>query len=142
MSKHIVVIDDETDILEVVGFNLEAEGYRVSRARTAMEGLRALRDGADLILLDIMLPDMDGFEICKRIRERGLTTPMQRACRSLAQRATASAGPANRVWMSSSAISAPSQTMAAITRERRAACSLAWATTSPRVAGAVVVVRG
>jgi two-component system phosphate regulon response regulator PhoB len=69
MTKHILVVDDEPDILEIVKFNLETEGYRVSCARTEREGRRAIRSGPDLILLDIMLPDGSGYELCRALKE-------------------------------------------------------------------------
>ncbi len=71
MSKHerIVVIEDEADILELLHYNLSREGYRVTASQDGEEGLRAIRDQApDLVLLDLMLPGIDGLEICRRIK--------------------------------------------------------------------------
>ncbi len=65
----ILVIDDEIHILELVKYNLEKEGYEVITRDNGEEGLRAIRNNRPaLIVLDLMLPDIDGLEICKRIR--------------------------------------------------------------------------
>lgn len=68
--KKILVVEDERAILDIVSFNLQKEGYEVLEALDGNTGLDlALHGGADLILLDVMLPGMDGFEICKRVRQ-------------------------------------------------------------------------
>jgi two-component system, OmpR family, alkaline phosphatase synthesis response regulator PhoP len=68
-SKKILVVEDERDILQLVKLYLEKEGYRVSTAATGPDGLKAARsEHPDLLVLDLMLPDMDGLEICKRLR--------------------------------------------------------------------------
>lgn len=65
----ILVVEDEEDILELISYNLSREGYRVSTATTGEEGLRlALRDKPDLIVLDLMLPGIDGIEVCRRLK--------------------------------------------------------------------------
>jgi two-component system phosphate regulon response regulator PhoB len=71
MSKeHILVIEDEEDILAVIHYNLAKEGYRVTSRTTGEEGLREARDSSpDLVLLDLMLPGMDGMEVCRRLRK-------------------------------------------------------------------------
>ncbi len=67
--ERILVIEDEGDLREVVAYNLSREGYRVSAAAGGRTGLeRAEREQPDLIVLDLMLPDMDGLEVCRRIR--------------------------------------------------------------------------
>lgn len=67
--ERILVIEDEGDLREVVAYNLSREGYRVSAAAGGRAGLeRAEREQPDLIVLDLMLPDMDGLEVCRRIR--------------------------------------------------------------------------
>ncbi|MDO5331213.1 MAG: winged helix-turn-helix domain-containing protein [Bacillota bacterium] len=69
--KKILVIEDEHSISDIIKFNLKKEGYEVETAFDGGDGLaKALDWGADLILLDIMLPVMDGFEVCKRVREK------------------------------------------------------------------------
>ena len=76
MEKTILVIDDEKAIVDILTFNLERSGYRVVSAFDGEEGVAAaLRENPDLILLDLMLPKMDGFEVCKYIR-RTMNTPI------------------------------------------------------------------
>lgn len=67
---HILVVDDEPDIVEFIGYNLEKEGYSVVVASNGQKALEAARERVpDLILLDIMMPEMDGWEVCRRLRE-------------------------------------------------------------------------
>lgn len=70
MAKEtILVVEDEEDIRELLKYNLEKEGYQVFRAATGEEALKAVRDRRpDLILLDLMLPGIDGLEVCRRIK--------------------------------------------------------------------------
>jgi two-component system alkaline phosphatase synthesis response regulator PhoP len=78
MAKEtILVVEDEEDIRELLKYNLEKEGYQVFAAATGEEGLRAVRDRRpDLILLDLMLPGLDGLEVCRRIRGEAQTQPL------------------------------------------------------------------
>jgi two-component system, OmpR family, alkaline phosphatase synthesis response regulator PhoP len=71
MSKSkILLVDDEPDILELIGYNLEKEGYEVHTASNGREAVEvARRVIPDLILLDVMMPEMDGMEACREIRE-------------------------------------------------------------------------
>ncbi len=70
----IVVIEDEADILELLQYNLQREGYRVTGCSDGEQGLLAARKGdPDLILLDVMLPGIDGFEVCRQLRRDALT---------------------------------------------------------------------
>ncbi len=70
----IAVIEDEADILEVIEYNLSREGYRTLTSRDGEAGLRLVRKKApDLVLLDLMLPGLDGIEVCRRIKEDPLT---------------------------------------------------------------------
>ncbi len=70
-KKRILVIEDETSISDIIRFNLTKEGYDVVAAYDGRDGLeKALSQNPDLILLDIMLPYMDGFEVCRRVREK------------------------------------------------------------------------
>jgi len=69
MRKRVVLIEDEKDIVELVRYNFRKEGFEFSSFSSGIEGLEHLRrHPVDLVLLDIMLPDLDGFEICKRLR--------------------------------------------------------------------------
>lgn len=68
-AKKVLVVEDERDILHLVKLYLEKEGYRVSTAATGPDGLKAARsEHPDLLILDLMLPGMDGLEVCKRLR--------------------------------------------------------------------------
>ena len=73
MSKNefkIIAIDDEKDILLLLKFNLESEGYHVKTASSGKEGIEIAEEfNPDLILIDIMMPDIDGIETCRRFRE-------------------------------------------------------------------------
>jgi len=74
-SERVLVVDDEEDILELVGYNLEKEGYRVERAASGEEALRAARSRPpDLIVLDLMLPGMGGLEACKILKHGEATS--------------------------------------------------------------------
>ena len=69
-GKKILIIEDEVSISDIVKFNLVKEGYEVETAYDGEEGLRkALGADFDLILLDIMLPHVDGFQVCRKVRE-------------------------------------------------------------------------
>jgi DNA-binding response OmpR family regulator len=69
-GEHILVVDDEPRYVRLVQFNLEAAGYRVATAATGEDALAKLAgEPPDLVVLDIMLPGLDGFAVCARIRE-------------------------------------------------------------------------
>lgn len=69
-TEKILVIDDEETTVQLIGILLERRGYEVIKANRAEEGLRkAYRYQPDLVLLDIMMPDMDGWEVCRRLRD-------------------------------------------------------------------------
>ncbi|AMJ42242.1 response regulator [Anaerotignum propionicum] len=71
MDKKILIVDDEKNIVDIIAFNLKKEGYKVLRAGDGAEGVRlTMEENPDLILLDIMMPKMDGYEACKKIREK------------------------------------------------------------------------
>ncbi|HYF83259.1 MAG TPA: response regulator transcription factor [Clostridia bacterium] len=69
MNQRILVIEDETNIQELIKYNLEKNGYKVVVSDNGIDGLEeAIANVPDLILLDLMLPGMDGLEVCKRLR--------------------------------------------------------------------------
>ena len=66
----ILLVDDEPDILEILKYNLSLEGYQVSTAKNGVEGVeKAKKKKPHLIILDVMMPEMDGIEACEKIRE-------------------------------------------------------------------------
>lgn len=70
MPEKILVVDDDETTVQLISILLERRGYEVIKAYRAEEGLRkAYRSQPDLVLLDIMMPDMDGWEVCRRLRE-------------------------------------------------------------------------
>jgi len=70
MGKKILFVDDEEDLLKMVGMRLRAAGYEVLTASNGPEALKLVEmENPDLILLDIMMPEMDGFEVCRKIKE-------------------------------------------------------------------------
>jgi DNA-binding response OmpR family regulator len=71
--RRVLLIEDDPDIAEAVTFQLEKAGLHVRVARTGEEGLEAVRRGADLVLLDLNLPGMDGLEVCRMIRRQQTT---------------------------------------------------------------------
>jgi len=67
--QHILLIEDDPAIVSLVGLGLRYEGFRVTTAATGLDGLRAaLADAPDLVVLDWMLPGLDGIEVCRRLR--------------------------------------------------------------------------
>ena len=75
MSATILVVEDEPAIQELISYNLELAGYQVLRAESAEQALEMVRTALpDLVVLDWMLPDLDGIEVGKRLRERGFKT--------------------------------------------------------------------
>ncbi len=67
---HILIVDDEKDILEILRFNIEKEGYTVDLASNGLEALEKMKFRTpDLVLLDVMMPMMDGIETCQAIKE-------------------------------------------------------------------------
>lgn len=77
MPRKVLIVDDEKAIVDILKFNLKKEGYDTLCAYDGREGLRmAQQENPDLILLDIMLPYMDGFEVCKTLRGSGSNVPI------------------------------------------------------------------
>ena len=69
MAKKILVVDDEPDLVEAVSIILESKGYAVVKAYGGGEGLKKARtENPDLIVLDVMMPDKDGYEVCKELK--------------------------------------------------------------------------
>ena len=77
MGKTILIVEDEQNIVDILSFNLSREGYDTLEAYDGPAGLQlALENDPDLILLDLMLPGMDGFEVCRKVRESGSAAPI------------------------------------------------------------------
>ena len=73
-KSKIIVVEDESDILDVIEYNLSREGYKVLGFRNGEQGLEAIREeDPQLVLLDLMLPGIDGIEICKKVKEDPVT---------------------------------------------------------------------
>lgn len=71
MSKRILVVDDEMYIVNILDFSLESEGYRVTTAANGEEALRmAVEQSPDLIILDVMMPKIDGYEVCRALKAK------------------------------------------------------------------------
>ena len=71
MNKRVLVVDDEPNIVMSLRFLMEREGFEVEVAESGPAALRALEGPpADLVLLDVMIPEFDGFEVCRQLRER------------------------------------------------------------------------
>ena len=75
--QQILVVDDEPSIVDAVSTALRYEGFDVREAGTGRAALSAAQEAApDLIVLDVMLPDLDGFEVCRRLRADGVRIPV------------------------------------------------------------------
>ncbi|MBR1424334.1 response regulator transcription factor [bacterium] len=76
-QKRILIVDDDDEIRELLEFDVRSSGYFVDTACDGMEGLnKALNNSYDLILLDVMMPKMNGFDVCKNIRNAKLSIPI------------------------------------------------------------------
>ncbi|MGM9571299.1 MAG: response regulator transcription factor [bacterium] len=76
-SKKILIVDDEPNIIELLAFHLQKEGYQVITADNGLKALEAAeKEQPDFIILDVMLPEMDGFEVCKNLRARQNNAPV------------------------------------------------------------------
>ena len=69
MAKRILIVDDEQDILDLLKYNLEAEGYETMLASDGMQALERAKNNPDLIILDVMLPGKDGWEVMRQLRQ-------------------------------------------------------------------------
>jgi DNA-binding response OmpR family regulator len=75
--KKILIIEDEQDLIKGLKLNLSDEGFEVDWAANGVEGLRkAVEETPDLIILDIMLPEMDGLEVCRKLRQKNIDIPI------------------------------------------------------------------
>jgi two-component system alkaline phosphatase synthesis response regulator PhoP len=68
MKKRVLVVDDERDIVDLIKYNLVKEGYDVAVAFDGAQALEKAKQGTDLVILDLMMPVLDGFETCKRLK--------------------------------------------------------------------------
>lgn len=76
-QKKILIVDDDEEIRELLEFDIAQSGYFVDTAKDGLEGLnKALNNSYDLILLDVMMPKMNGFDVCKNIRNAKLSIPI------------------------------------------------------------------
>lgn len=78
-KKHILTVDDDRHFSELVQFNLEKAGYKITTAYNGKDAVeKAAKKKFDLIVLDVMMPEMDGFETCRRLmhEEKTLNTPI------------------------------------------------------------------
>lgn len=77
VQKRILIVDDDDEIRELLEFDIASSGYFVDTAKDGLEGLnKALNNTYDLVLLDVMMPKMNGFEVCKSIRQAKLAVPI------------------------------------------------------------------
>ncbi len=75
--KHILIVEDEKPIAETLSFNLQREGYETTIAGDGRTGLKlALEKKPDAIILDLMLPELDGIDLCRQLRAAGVATPV------------------------------------------------------------------
>ena len=76
-KKRILIVDDDTEIRDLLEFDISSSGYFVDTASDGFEGLnKALNNKYDLILLDVMMPKMNGFEVCQNIRQAKINVPI------------------------------------------------------------------
>ena len=76
-KKLVLIVEDEKNIVDILRFNLQREGYRTIEAYDGEDGLnKALTEDPDIVLLDVMLPKMIGFDVCRKLREAGHNVPV------------------------------------------------------------------
>jgi len=75
-NKTVLIVDDEKDIRNIIKYNLEKEGLKCISAKDGDDALKMLSHFPDLIILDIMMPTKDGYEVCSSIRKQGNTVPI------------------------------------------------------------------
>ena len=76
-KKLVLAVDDEESILDLLQFNIEKEGFRFSSASDGKEGFeKIVAEKPDLVILDLMLPKMDGLEVCRKLRQENINVPI------------------------------------------------------------------
>ena len=76
-QKTVLIVEDEKNIVDILRFNLQREGYRTLEAYDGKDGLdKAVSENPDLVLLDVMLPQMNGFDVCRTLRAQGSNVPV------------------------------------------------------------------
>lgn len=76
-QKTVLIVEDEKNIVDILRFNLQREGYRTVEAYDGADGLEKARsENPDIILLDVMLPKMIGFDVCRTLRDEGNNVPV------------------------------------------------------------------
>src|SRR4051812_19387397 len=77
MAERILIVDDDIDSLKLIGLMLQRQGYEIAAASSGGQAIaKALAETPDLIILDVMMPDMDGYEVCRRLRADAETRPI------------------------------------------------------------------
>jgi len=76
MKRKVLVVDDEPDIVDLISYNLRKEGYEVLSAENGNSALLEAAKNPDLIILDVMMPGLDGFEVCRRLKANPRTAPI------------------------------------------------------------------
>lgn len=77
MAQDILIVEDDQEIVELLEIHLHDEGYSLNQAYDGVTGLnKALEEAYDLIILDLMLPEMDGISICQKLRGKEIDTPI------------------------------------------------------------------
>ncbi|MBO8132032.1 MAG: response regulator transcription factor [Candidatus Marinimicrobia bacterium] len=75
--KKILIVDDEKDLRNILSYNLTMSGYEVLEASNGLDAIKLMEtEGIDMVILDIMMPGKDGYEVCREIRERGYKVPI------------------------------------------------------------------
>ena len=101
LTPRVLLIEDEAGLRLTLSDRLSSEGYSVETASDGETGLaRASTGGYDLIVLDVMLPRMNGFDVCREVRQRGVTTPIDPPCAATPCRTTLRPTPVPRICAS------------------------------------------
>ena len=76
-KRTVLIVEDEKTIVDILRFNLQKEGFETLEANDGLTGLNMImEESPDLVLLDLMLPGLNGFEVCKKVRENGVSIPV------------------------------------------------------------------